>query len=218
MSGCVFMKLSATSVLAGLLCGLWPLMAAGSAQDFEPRSASRAGIYVMTNEHGEVLYKSNPQYEFQFARLIYSENPEFSRSWRGFGAARWTTDSPSAEIHLMQGLRRLTRVYAAPEGTAIALDDDDLFDHPFLYAVEVGGWDLSPAEAARLREYLDRGGTLVVDDFHGSREWEGFMESMRRVYPTSPSSTFRTRTRSFTCSTIWISARRSRASARYYAA
>ncbi len=31
----------------------------------------------------------------------------------------------------MEGLKRLTRVYAAPEGTAIALDDDDLFDHPF---------------------------------------------------------------------------------------
>src|SRR5262245_33228438 len=64
MSGCVSMKLSATSALAGLLCGLWPLMAAGSVQDFEPRSASRTGIYVMTNEHGEVLYKSEPQYEF----------------------------------------------------------------------------------------------------------------------------------------------------------
>ncbi len=86
----------------------------------------------------------------------------------------------------MQGLKRLTRVYAAPEGAAIALDDEDLFDHPFLYAVEVGGWDLSAKEAARLREYLDRGGTLVVDDFHGSHEWAGFMESMARVYPDRP--------------------------------
>lgn len=184
------MKLKARFARAGLFCGplciLWPLLAAGSAQDYEPRSASRNGIWVMTNEHGEVLFKSEPQYEFQFARLIYSESPEFSRSWRGFGAARWTTDSPSAEIHLMQGLKRLTRVFAAPEGTAIALDDDDLFDHPFLYAVEVGGWDLSPQEAARLREYLDRGGTLVMDDFHGSREWAGFMESMSRVYPDRP--------------------------------
>ncbi len=38
----------------------------------------------------------------------------------------------------------------------------------------------------RLREYLDRGGFLMVDDFHGTFQWEGFMESMRRVYPDRP--------------------------------
>ena len=163
-----------------------PLLAAGSAQDTDKISPAVQGRWVMTNEHGEVLFKDQPQFEFQFARLIYSENPDFARGWRGFGSARWTTDSPAAEIHLSQGIRRLTRVSTAPEGTAISLDDDDLFNHPFLYAVEVGGWDLSQVEAARLREYLDRGGTLVVDDFHGSIEWAGFMESLRRVYPDRP--------------------------------
>ncbi len=96
------------------------------------------------------------------------------------------TDAPEAETHLLQGIRRLTRVNAASEGTAIRLDDDSIFDHPFLYAVEVGGWLLSDDEAVRLREYLDRGGFLMVDDFHGSVQWEGFMESMRKVYPDRP--------------------------------
>jgi hypothetical protein len=96
------------------------------------------------------------------------------------------TDAPEAETHLLQGIKRLTRVNAASEGTAIRLDDDALFDHPFLYAVEVGGWFLSDQEAARLREYLDRGGFLMVDDFHGTFEWEGFMESLRKVYPDRP--------------------------------
>jgi len=170
-----------------LLLAAFPLLAAGSAQDVNRDGApANAGRWVMTNEHGEVLFRNQPQFEFQFARLIYSENPDFSRGWRGFGAARWTTDAPTAENHLAQGIRRLTRISTAPEGTAVPLDDDDLFNHPFLYAVEVGGWDLSPQEAARLREYLDRGGTLVVDDFHGSIEWAGFMESLRRVYPDRP--------------------------------
>jgi len=168
-----------------VMLGSWPMLVAGSAQDVNRDSPAIRGRWVMTNEHGEVLFKDQPQFEFQFARLIYSENPDFSRGW-GLGAARWTTDSPAAEIHLVQGIRRLTRVSTAPEGTAISLDDDDLFDHPFLYAVEVGGWDLSQKEAARLREYLDRGGTLVVDDFHGSREWNGFMASMSWVYPDRP--------------------------------
>jgi hypothetical protein len=169
-------------VATGLLCAVWPLLAASSMQGAGKQPPSVQGRWMMTNEHGEVLYKDQPKFEFQFARLIYSENPSFSRGWR-FGAQRWTTDSPSAEIHLSQGIRRLTRVSTAPEGTAVMLEDENLFDHPLLYAVEVGGWDLSEKEAARLREYLDRGGTLIVDDFHGSYEWAGFMESLHRVFP-----------------------------------
>jgi len=34
-------------------------------------------------------------------------------------------------------------------------------DYPWLYAVEVGQWYLSDEEAARLREYLFRGGFLL---------------------------------------------------------
>ncbi len=126
-----------------------------------------------------------PGHEFEFARLVYVENPDYARGW-GWGAPRWTTDAPEAETHLLQGIKRLTRVSASSEGTALRLDDDAIFDHPFLYAVEVGGWYLSDEEAKRLREYLDRGGFLMVDDFHGTVEWEGFMSSMRRVYPDRP--------------------------------
>jgi hypothetical protein len=126
-----------------------------------------------------------PRTEFEWVRLIYAENPDFSRGF-GFGGYRWLTDAPEAETHLLQGIRRLTRINTGSEGTAVRIDDDSLFDHPFLYAVEVGGWDLSATDAARLREYLDRGGFLVVDDFHGSYEWEGFMQSLRRVYPDRP--------------------------------
>ena len=64
--------------------------------------------------------------------------------------------------------------------------DDRLYDHPWLYAVEVGYWYLDDAETERLRDYLLRGGFLVVDDFHGTLEWASFMESMQRVFPDRP--------------------------------
>jgi len=131
-------------------------------------------------------FKTDPTKEFVFTRLIYSENPEFARGGWGFGGYRWTTDAPDAEIHLLQGIQRLTRIAASSESTALRLTDDAIFDHPFIYAVEVGGWYLNDEEAKRLREYLDRGGFLMVDDFHGTVEWEGFMQSMRRVYPDRP--------------------------------
>jgi hypothetical protein len=119
-----------------------------------------------------------PYSEFQFVRLEYSDGyGDFTR--RG----RWTTDWPEAEQHLMGGVKRLTRVDVATEGRHMNIMDPALFDQPWLYAVEVGAWVLSEAEAGRLRDYLLRGGFLMVDDFHGSYEWQGFMESMRRVFP-----------------------------------
>lgn len=123
-----------------------------------------------------------PRPEFEFTRLAYADNNVLGF---GFGRRRgsWTTDAPEAEQHFMQGLRRLTRVDAAPEGTYVQPLDPRLFDHPWLYAVEVGRWYLSDEEAAQLREYLLRGGFLMVDDFHGTLQWEGFMESLRRVFP-----------------------------------
>lgn len=131
-----------------------------------------------------------PSAEFHFARLVYADSPYGRRGgWgrRGWGA--WSTDYPDAEYHLMQGINRLTRVdgasvdYNGNGGRLITLEDDRVFDYPWLYAVEVGHWELSEAEARRLREYLDRGGFLMVDDFWGEYEWSVFMESLRRVFP-----------------------------------
>jgi hypothetical protein len=121
--------------------------------------------------------------EFQFIRMIYSSG------YGQFGRGRrfsWATDAPEAETHLLQGIRRLTRIDTASEGRALELMDDALFEFPFLYAVEVGQWWLSDEEAARLREYLLRGGFLMVDDFHGTEEWLVFVESMHRVFPDRP--------------------------------
>ena len=49
-----------------------------------------------------------------------------------------------------------------------------------------GWWDLTPAEIARLREYLLRGGFLVTDDMWGADAWEIFRSTMDRVFPGQP--------------------------------
>jgi hypothetical protein len=120
-----------------------------------------------------------PTNEYQFARLVYTYNPY------GDGIGDWTTDYPSAEYFLTKGVSRLSRVDMDEAGRSveIRLDEDDMFNYPWLYAVEVGNWILNEYEAERLREYLLRGGFLMVDDFHGSIQWRDFMDSMRRVFP-----------------------------------
>ncbi len=122
--------------------------------------------------------------EFAFARLRY---PSY-RGGAGYWGVRgsWSTDYPAAERHFVQGVRRLTRLHTRSMEELVDLDSDKLFDWPWIYAVEVGHWDLSDAQCKRLREYLLRGGFLMVDDFHGSIEWEIFMATLSRVFPDRP--------------------------------
>ena len=121
-----------------------------------------------------------PTEEFHFTRMYYNGGG------RGWGGGSWTTDYPEAEYHFTMGVSRLTRVQVGEQSRMLELTSDTIFDYPWLYAVEVGRWYLDDIEAARLREYLLRGGFLMTDDFHGSRQWASFMESMQRVFPDRP--------------------------------
>jgi len=115
--------------------------------------------------------------EWAFARIMYPAVVWYDR---------WTMDYPRSDRHLSTAVGRLTRIDARPVEQCVSIDDDSIYNWPWLYAVEVGYWDLTDRQCARLREHLLRGGFLMVDDFHGTREWEIFMRSMRRVFPDRP--------------------------------
>ncbi|SPE40845.1 conserved hypothetical protein [Candidatus Sulfopaludibacter sp. SbA3] len=68
----------------------------------------------------------------------------------------------------------------------INLDEGDQYDWPWLYAVEVGHWNLTDNQAKAMREFLDRGGFFMCDDFHGTEEWAVFVNSMLKVFPDRP--------------------------------
>jgi hypothetical protein len=121
-------------------------------------------------------------HEFHFIRIEYVDLPGARRGW---GRGWWRQDWPAAEIHFAQGVQRLTRIDIG-EGLHLPLTDDRIFDFPWAYATQVGYWDLSDGETARLREYLLRGGFLMVDDFYGPQDWAVFQETMQRVFPDRP--------------------------------
>ena len=91
-----------------------------------------------------------------------------------------------AEYHFSQAVERLTRIDVYADGHVVSPNTDDLFDYPALYAVEVGYWGFSDSQATRMREYLLRGGFLMVDDFHGEDEWQIFVQGMRTIFPDRP--------------------------------
>jgi len=138
--------------------------------------------------------------EFYFTRLVYRENgwrrrptmakpqpftcPEFGGGnffpRQGWG---WATDYPGGDCKFMGAVHRLTGVRVHPDPNVVAIMDPGLLQYPYVYAVEVGGMYLSDEEAARLRDYLLRGGFLHVDDFWGGFQKSNFEEQIRKVFP-----------------------------------
>jgi hypothetical protein len=127
--------------------------------------------------------------EWTRARLRYPDITGYPtqspRYWSGeLFPGYWTMDYPRSDRHLLAGVRRLTRIDSRSVEQVVDLDgSDDIYNWPVLYAVEVGHWLLPDNQAKQLREYLLRGGFLMVDDFHGTKEWDIFTNSMRKVFP-----------------------------------
>ena len=143
--------------------------------------------------------------EWVFARLMYPPIGRFVEGipigrlptpgfafygdWR-LGGSNWTMDYPRSDRHFSTALRRLTRIHTRSVEQVINLDDNDVWDWPWLYGVEVGHWNLTDAQVKAMREFLLRGGFFMCDDFHGSVEWEVFVASMRKIFPVRPRSAY----------------------------
>ena len=122
--------------------------------------------------------------EFAFARLRYRQYQGGFGGGRGFRRrSSWGTDSNRADRLFEVATRRLTRIHSRSVEEIIDVDEGPMMDYPWMYAVEVGHWSMTPPQAKRIREYLDRGGFLMVDDFHGTNEWAIFMEGLHQIFP-----------------------------------
>jgi hypothetical protein len=128
---------------------------------------------------------ANEKTEWAFARLRYDSYSGSSDCFRG-GWSRWTVDAPKADRQFVQGVRRLTRLHTRSVEQVVDPDNEELFNWPWIYAVEVGSWGFDRAQAQRMREYLLKGGFLMVDDFHGSCEWSVFLQGIRAIFPDRP--------------------------------
>jgi hypothetical protein len=120
------------------------------------------------------------RFPFYWTRAIYSGYGR--RGWR----QSWATDYPKGDQQFLVVLKRLVRLNAYDWENAVPLDDPKLRRFPVIYAVEVGGMNMTESEVEGLRGFLDAGGFLIVDDFWGQREWDVFEYNIRRVYPDRP--------------------------------
>lgn len=125
-----------------------------------------------------------PPHEFYFTRAIYGDYRGGLRSFSRFRSrGSWSIDYPKADRQFMVMVDHLVNMDLFPCANAVRLDDPAIRSFPFLYALEVGRMRLGEEEVRGLRDYLNAGGFLVIDDFWGTYEWENFEREIRRVLP-----------------------------------
>lgn len=121
---------------------------------------------------------------FHFCRAMFTSD---RREKQG-----WSTDYPGADLNFSVRLAELTKVRVAfvddggervPDAVVVQLTDDWLFRCPFVLMEDAGTARFTDAEVERLREYLLKGGFLLVSDYHGSYAKEQFDEEIGRVLP-----------------------------------
>jgi hypothetical protein len=126
---------------------------------------------------------ANEKDEWVFARFRYNSgggNDNFG-GFRGF--RRWAADYPKSDRQLVLGVHRLTRIATQPIEHVVDANDEDVFDWPWIFVEDPGQWRVSESTGKRLRDYLDRGGFLILDDTHGDFEWANSMEGVRMILP-----------------------------------
>ncbi len=122
----------------------------------------------------------------------------------GYGIDGWSRDYPKAD---RQSCRRSS---ASPASTCAPMSRSWISTattssiYPWVYAVQVANWSFTDAEAKRLRDYLLKGGFLMVDDFHGTEDWERFMTGMRQFCRIDRWRILPTAMRSSTCCTTCL--------------
>jgi hypothetical protein len=124
--------------------------------------------------------------EFNFVRVRFNTYFSGGGFRGGFGDGPWAIDFPDADTNFLRGVSRLTNIRVMSNPIVLEFDDPEIFDYPFLYMLEVGqggGIVLSLAEIENLRQYLLRGGFLLIDDFWGQRQWDNFYAAFSQLFP-----------------------------------
>lgn len=126
-------------------------------------------IFLMFN-----MVMSQPQKascEFTIARLHYN------------GGGDWYAN-PSSLPNLVAAIKERTNINICDSVTTIKIMDKNLFRFPFIYMTGHGNVHFSHAERVRLRNYLESGGFLWVDDNYGLDK--SFRREVAALFPENP--------------------------------
>jgi hypothetical protein len=155
-------KIPVVVMLVMLLCG-------GSALMYGQRFRGGFGNLFFQNKP--------PDTEFIMARWQF-------RARGKFGGTGWSHNYPNSEEHMNQLLKEATLVHTEPASYRIVqLSSPEVFQYPFAYVSEPGEMWLTDEEVANMREYINRGGFVLFDDFDGDYDLNILRRELKRAFP-----------------------------------
>jgi hypothetical protein len=100
------------------------------------------------------------------------------------GHMGWSHNYPISDQHINQLIAEATDVDVDRMSYRIVeLGSPEVFEYPFAYVSEPGEMELTEKEVVNFREYVNRGGFVLVDDFDGPVQMRQFRRQLQRAFP-----------------------------------
>jgi len=101
-----------------------------------------------------------------------------------FGGTGWSHNYPSSDQHFAQVVSEATNIDVQHLSYRIVeLGSREVFDYPFAIVSEPGEMALTDHEVENLRQFIDRGGFVLMDDFDGQRDLSTLQRNLHRAFP-----------------------------------
>ena len=153
--------------------------------------SSATGAKESSSVNNGTLYNNDPRFgerkdvsdKFTFVRVMHGE--VYPGLYLGDRGIPWSHDYPEAGQHFSKILSELSKLPINIDMVEyiFSFRDPNLFKYPFAYLCEVGEMEMTDEEIAGMREYLARGGFLLIDDFRGGWGFSNLQTHLKRAFP-----------------------------------
>jgi hypothetical protein len=137
-------------------------------------------VWAQGNRYSRAVPQNRPPAtEFIAARLHFGTNGYI-------GHMGWSHNYPDSDRNLNDFLERATGLDVREASFRIVeLGSDEIFDYPFAYISEPGEMQLTDQEVINLKEFINRGGFILMDDFDGPVQWGQMRSQVLRAFPST---------------------------------
>lgn len=148
---------------------------------FFSEAAAQGGWFGSERRRDPVVEEATADYDGRFAFVRLRYGPPGQMRFRR--EPPWAHDFPRADFHFLKILSEITLTPTfVDQGNIRTLDDPELTMFPIAYMSEPGYWTMDQAEVDGLRNYLQKGGFLIFDDFREDHLYNLFAQ-MKRAMP-----------------------------------
>src|SRR5687768_9039614 len=112
---------------------------------------------------GDIQVEGNPSYDgrLTFARLRYPGYGGMTEEGPG-----WMHDYPTGERHLLKILSEISDLRPRTDSSSVIdFGDPEIMRYPIVYFSEPGYWEPTEEDVKNVRDYLLKGGFIIIDDF-----------------------------------------------------